>query len=470
MPPTDDASLPKRLVDPTNGIFPAALRSRAYAALNGMLAWRPEDAQEAIRILEAASAAVVEGKLWGDDGRGRGPDVVPVVDGKSLSHFWKCSRGEGESWAAYVRRAATTARANLAPAAKVGRALGPAYVPYIRMDWLTEEEPSLFDLPAVVRRVIDEGAPNGEPPWGYINFAGVNLGVRVRVAGATAPGSFFSAQAAASLAGVPRSARFLHVDGKTPDLDALPGFEGLETLQIGPVGERELAIIGRLSSLRTLSLNAIRATNVDSLAALTRLEHLACADSRGLTGFGGLRDLPRLRTLVLGDLRQFTDLREVSPLTRLHGFCFGGSMWKNARVETLQPLAGLAELRLLDLRRVRVGDGALRPLTALRRLQYLALSNWFSIDQFAEIAAVFPDVGGGGFRSIWWTPPEPTDQYDFRACKRCKRFTIGMTIGKPAKRLCPECDHAKITSHTARWEALVDDARERLAAGRLTSA
>ncbi len=470
MLPTDDVSLPKRLVDPTNEIFPAALRGRAYEALNGMLAWRPVDAEEAIRILEAAGAAVVDGKLWADDRQGRGPNVTPVVDGKVRSHIWKCRRDEGESWAAYVARAATTARANVPRAAQVGSELGPAYVPYIRLDWATEEEGSLFDLPPVVRRSVDAATLNGEPPWGYINFAGVNLGIRVRTAGPTTPGSFFAAQPVTSLASVPLSARYLNVDGKTPDLDSLPSFERLETLQIGPVGERELAIIGRLGSLRALSLNAIRVTTLDRLATLTRLEHLACADSPSLTRFGVLMGLPQLRTLVLGHLRQLTDLREVSQLIQLRGFSLGGSMWKDARVTTLAPLAALAELRLLDIRRVRTGDASLRPLTALRHLQFLALSNWFSIDEFAVIAAVFPDVGGGGFRSIWWTPPEPTDQYDFRACKRCKRFTLGMTIGKPSKRLCPECDQAKIAKHTARWDALVNDARGLLAAGRLTSA
>jgi RNA polymerase subunit RPABC4/transcription elongation factor Spt4 len=457
----DDAALPRRLVDPTNAIFPAALRRRAYAALNGMLAWRPQDAPQAVRVLEAAGAAVVQGRLWADDNQGRGPEVVPVVHGKVRAHFWECPRDAGESWPTYVARAATTAHANLPKATKVGESIGPALAPYIRLDWTTEEEAALFDLPPIVRRLIDAGTPIGEPPWAYISFAGVNLGIRVRIAGTTAPGSFFSAKQAAALADVPRSARFLYLDGNVPDLEELPGFKHLETLVLGPVGERELAIVGQAKSLRIVSLTGIRTTTLDRLAGLTRLEHLACADSPSLTKLGALRALPKLRTLVLGHLRKFTDLREVSPLTQLRGLTFGGSMWTAARVKTLTPLSALTGLQVLEVSRVRVADASLRPLTALRRLRYLGVSNWFPIDQFAEVAAVLPDVGGGGFRSIWWFPPEPTDQYDFRACKRCKRFTLGMTTGKPAKRLCPECDRAKIAKHTERWEALVAAARAR---------
>jgi hypothetical protein len=324
---------------------------------------------------------------------------------------------------------------------------------------VTEEQPSLFDLPAVVRRMSDEASARGDAPWGYINWSSRVIGIDVRRGCPTAPGSFYGAVPAESLADVPGHATSLHVDARAKDLERLTDLQDLETLQIHGVGPRELAIIGRVTSIRLLSIGGIRATNLDALAGLKHLEHLNCTDSATLTSLGALSGLRRLRTLGLEHLRKLNYLKQAQRLTQLRGLAVSGSMWTHARVASFAPLASLRNLRSLHLTGVRVADGSLLPLTALGNLRVLTLSNWFRTEEFAALAAAFPDLEDRGYQSMWWVPPRPANAWDYDACKRCKASTRGMTIGKPTRHLCPRCDSASIAKFATRWDALVSAAR-----------
>jgi hypothetical protein len=425
-----------------------------------MLAWAPQDAKGAIRVLETAGAAIMGGTLWADDGQGKGVNVTPVIDGEIKSHIWECPTEDGEIWTAYVRRSASVARDNIPQFLRVASEFGSGFTAYMRLEWVTEEQPALFDLPEAVRRICDEVSGHGGTPWGYITWAGLTLGTPVRRACPTAPGSFYASNAATSCTEVPRNAAFLCVGQKASDLERLADFEGLETLRMHGVGKTELTIIGRLPSVRRLSLTGVTTKSLDPLAGLHRLEHFECRNSATLTSLEALSGLKRLRTVGLEHLRKLAYLEEASRLTRLTGLMVGGSTWTHARVPSLVPLTGLQNLRRLHLSGVRVADGSLHPLTALRNLRALTVSNWFRTEEFAKVAVAFPNIEEG-FQSVWWVPPRAANPFDYDACKRCKAFAPGMTIGKPARHLCPRCDEAKIAKLTMRWEALVQAAKRR---------
>lgn len=458
-PHSDDEAI-RRLVESSNTIFPKELRARAYADATGTVAWRIDDAEEAIRTLEAAGAAIMAGTLWAVDKPDERPRVTVEVDGETRSHGWHCPQEAAEVWSAFVKRSAVAARSNLAEAARLVRDLVPRYKPYIRFSWITEEQGRLFDLPPIVRRMSDEASARGDLPWGHIDWPRNVLGVDVRRGCSAAPGSFYAGSSARRLREVPGHTAFLRVDAKTEDLDRLTDLEGLDVLQFQGVGPRELAIIGRVSSIRFLSLEGVRATNLDALADLDRLEHLRCIDSGTLVSLHALTGLNRLRTLGLSHLRRLDYFADASRLTQLWGLAASGSMWSHARVRSLAPLRALRNLRSLHISGVRVADELLSPLTALDRLHALTVSNWFIPEEFAELAAAFPNLDPG-YRSMWWVPPQPANPGDYNACKSCKASTRGMTIGKPMKQFCPHCHEAKIAKFAAHWEVLVDAAEHR---------
>ena len=267
-------------------------------------------------------------------------------------------------------------------------------------------------------------------------------------------GSFYGL-ATDSLGSVPPEARFLAVSGRAADFDKLPDFHSLEVVQVyDRVTEREVDILAQVPSLRMLSLSYIRTTTVDGLAALRRLEHLHGNDAPKLTRLEFLQSVDGLRTLWLEHFRGLTELSQVGALNQLRGLVLAGSMWTALRVKSLKPLSALAQLQELHLVNVRVGDASLSPLTRLTTLRQLQVPNWFSMSEFAKLAAFLPATEGR-FHSPWFVEPKPVDERSYDTCKRCGRYSLGMTLGKPVRHLCPNCDSAKVAKHMLQWETLV---------------
>lgn len=135
-------------------------------------------------------------------------------------------------------------------------------------------------------------------------------------------------------------------------------------------------------------------------------------------------------------------------------------MWSNHHLESLKPLTSLTKLECFVLIDTRVRDESLEPLTHLSQLRYLALPNFFAITEFAALAAALPNTVGH-HRSPWFREPRNASKLGYAACKKCREYAPGMTIGKPRKMLCPKCHAERIAKHIARWHELVSAERDR---------
>jgi hypothetical protein len=319
----------------------------------------------------------------------------------------------------------------------------------------------MFDLPSPTRTAIEAASGDGHPPWSFINKARFVDGVGVRTSEGAQAGSFYGL-AADRLDAVPANARFLGVSGRAPDFRSLPDFRQLEVVQVyDRVTDDEIAVLAQVRSLRMLSLYNLRTSNADQLAALSGLEHLHCDDAPKLNRLLFLRELRDLRTLWLEHFRALDDVSEISALGQLGGLVLAGSMWTAMRLHSLKPLAALDGLRQLHLVNVRVTDGSLAPLTHLTNLRQLRVPNWFTKPEFAALAAFLPKTEGS-FHSPWFLPPTRVEEGSgYSTCKRCGRYSLGMTLGKPVKHLCPNCDSAKVAKLVLQWETLVSQVKPR---------
>ncbi len=318
---------------------------------------------------------------------------------------------------------------------------------------------ALFDLPADLRSAVRDAAGEGHPPWPFINRARFIEGAEIRTSDGAVAGSFFG-PAAGTLDAIPRDSRYLAISGRAPDFQNLTQFGALEVVQVyDRVTDAQLRVLGQARSLRMVSLFGVQATDLNPLAELAQLEHLHCDDAPTLTRLQSLTQLRHLRTLWLEHFRGLRELSQIGLLTQLGGLVLAGSMWTAMRVRSLRPLSALVQLERLHLVNVRVEDGSLAPVTGLTHLRELRVPNWFGIEEFAALAALMPKVDGT-FHSPWFVEPKPLDRPGYSVCKRSGRYALGMTLGKPAKRLCPDCDAAKVAKHIGLWNTLVAAARQ----------
>lgn len=258
------------------------------------------------------------------------------------------------------------------------------------------------------------------------------------------------------------------VDVRAPDLARLGEFPAIEALSLaGEAGNAVLKIVGKLSSLRSLVLHKKKNTDLTPLSSLTRLEHLTLGGP-DITSLKPITTLRRLDTLALTDLTKLTNIDEIAVLDHLRWLLIGGGMWSKHHLESLKPLASLTNLECFLLISTHVKDGSLEPLTTLSRLRYLGIPNYFAITEFAAVAAALPDTIGH-LRSPWFVEPRATDKFDHAACKKCREYAPGMTIGKPRKLLCPKCHAERIAKHIAHWNFLVSAERDRRRASKAST-
>jgi hypothetical protein len=254
------------------------------------------------------------------------------------------------------------------------------------------------------------------------------------------------------LAGIPRDIRYLAVSGRAPDLELLSEFTNIEILWTSRVDERALKKVGKVRSLRLLSLNATSVASLRALVGLEQLRHLLVCNAPRLESVEGLESLEALQTVLLWDLKRLTDLTSVGRLSQLRGLQCGGGMWTTLQLETLAPLAGLARLEYLDLPSARARDGSLAPLHGLQTLRQLALPNRYRIEEFAALAAALPETDGGCLRPHW--PPTALP------CKSCGTPRL-LETGLRGRFVCPACDPERVRRRRLRFAALVNLARAR---------
>ena len=113
----------------------------AFRSHSDEYAWRPLEALTAVSELEAAAEVILGGEVWlVQDGSICA--MVPTPDGPPAVIHWEVSaRTSGESWHAFVTRAAAHARAAISDIAANGvSSCVPSELVYVNLTWDSEAE------------------------------------------------------------------------------------------------------------------------------------------------------------------------------------------------------------------------------------------------------------------------------------------------------------------------------------------
>lgn len=463
MPP-DDSSIDAhvaRLVGPArDAIGPRGMLRDSDDDYSARRLWMLAEASEVIDAFAAAGAAVSQGEIVEITDRGvarvEAPGLVPdsgYYNSADAPVQWGCTREPGERWRDYVSRCAQTFMAPVR-ALELEVLLGRAGDFRVDLGFVTEDEPSLFELPGYLRAAL-RAEPDASAMYGLTRLRwGRNTdNRRVDAAGAVA-GTFYGGAPTRSIAALPTEARYAFIDGGVKDIAALARLAHLEALRIWRPTSKTLEALPEMPALRVLELEDARATSLDPLARHRHLEIVYCAGRPALTDVSALEALPRLWHLDIR-LPGLHDLAPLGNLDRLKVLCVAG---EKARVDSLAPLAALHDLRRFSLWGVAVGDQSLRPFTGLSKLLFLEIqTSRFKLEEFAALAAALPDAAGP-HRSPWMFSGVMAQ---ITRCKQCGAAGGYSTLGKPSRSFCFQCDAAKIAQHVARWEILVSAARAR---------
>lgn len=247
-------------------------------------------------------------------------------------------------------------------------------------------------------------------------------------------------------------------------VQTLPTLQGVRRLWLTSRVSQELFDAAcRIEGLTDLW---IKWSGIKSLDAVTGLRHLArfhLGDSASLQTLAPLAASPKLQWLWLDGVSKIPDLEPLAALGALEGLCVTGAESRALVVPSFEPLSALHGLRWLQLGCIRPAEGGIEPLGALRQLGYLGLPNFFSVEQFAGLAARLPHT-----QCNWLQPYARQHHANFR-CPKCRERGQVFTAGAPMRRLCPACDAQALAEHIVRYRTLRLQAERAAAAPGTTS-
>ena len=151
--------------------------------------------------------------------------------------------------------------------------------------------------------------------------------------------------------------------------------------------------ISQLASLEVLYINGITASALGGLGRLGKLRRLILHGGPKVEDLDWAAHLPAtLEVLYLERFARVTDISAIGRLTRLTALGIEGGMDKHVRIDTLEPLAALSNLRHLFLAAADVLSKSLAPLHRLHHLELLECTIRFPEQEFLELKRNLPDL------------------------------------------------------------------------------
>lgn len=238
--------------------------------------------------------------------------------------------------------------------------------------------------------------------------------------------------------------RRLAVFGDTGNMERLSEWPDLEEIWIHNASPKQFAGIAPLINPKLLSLYGVRVTGLEFLAEYGRLTAFALDWNTKVQSLEPLSGFTQLEFLSLEDVPKVRDLAPLSALTNLEGLQVSGGMWKVFKADSLEPLSALTGLQELQMVNVQVADNSLQPLSQLKSLRKLILSNQFPTEEYARLSVLLPHCACDMFRPY----SELSDMGKV------------MITGKRKPFLDPQSDQAKIETYVVQWQALQDRFRK----------
>ena len=151
--------------------------------------------------------------------------------------------------------------------------------------------------------------------------------------------------------------------------------------------------ISQLANLEVLYVNEMSASALGCLGRLGKLRRLILHGGTKVENLDWVAQLPAtLDVLYLERFARVTDISPIGKLTRLTALGIEGGMDKQVRIETLEPLAALSNLRYLFLASADVLTKSLAPLRQLHSLERLECTIRFPEHEFIELKRSLPKL------------------------------------------------------------------------------
>lgn len=202
----------------------------------------------------------------------------------------------------------------------------------------------------------------------------------------------------------------------------------------------------KIHGLEALQIKWSNLVSLEPIIALGELRHLWIGSSTRIQSIEPLTTLTKLTFLSIENFKLIHDFSPLEKLTSLEVLCVTGSMWTRQNVGSLEPFARMRWLRSLALDTKYVAS--IRPLAALKQLEFLDLGGKLPLQEYAWLAAKLPHT-----ECRWFAPYLDVAGRGFGPCLRCKHDSKVIGTGRGGTVMCRHCDADKLQKRIDAFEA-----------------
>jgi Leucine-rich repeat (LRR) protein len=156
----------------------------------------------------------------------------------------------------------------------------------------------------------------------------------------------------------------------------------------------------RVPNLEGLFIKWSGIKNIESLKIPKKLQHLHLGSSSQVESIEVLGESDSLVTLDLQQLNKISDFSIISKLTSLEGLGIDGSVWTAQKIDTLEPLANLRNLKYLTLINTRLKGKSFDPILNLTELVRFDSSWNYPEAEFEKLKSL-PKLKYGNVETSW---------------------------------------------------------------------
>ena len=181
----------------------------------------------------------------------------------------------------------------------------------------------------------------------------------------------------------------------------LPTFTSIEHLWLpSRVNQIIFDAICELPNLKTLWIKWSGIKRINNIENLNKLEHLHIGSSSKIESIEPLSSLKSLITLETEQLNKISNFESIGNLTQLEGLGIDGSIWGTQKIESLDFIRQLTELKYFTMTNSRLVSKSFEPLLALDKLVRFNSSWNYPAKEFEKLKA-HPSLKFGNVETSW---------------------------------------------------------------------
>lgn len=151
------------------------------------------------------------------------------------------------------------------------------------------------------------------------------------------------------------------------------------------VNQKIFDAVCKMTNLEALYIKWSSVKNINNLQNLKNLKHLWFGSSTQVEEIEVLGKLSDLITLTLVNLKKISDFSIISNLSKLEGLGIDGSTWTAQKIDTLDPVRHLTELKYLTVINTKIMDKSLEPILSLKKLVRFNSSYNYPAEEFKKL-------------------------------------------------------------------------------------